>query len=71
VIGVVAGQVGTGPAFSGAAVAGLALIGIAFAVPAPAPAEAQGLRSAWPATRDPRVAVGMWLTMLAGLVAGR
>ena len=70
VIGVVAGQVGTGPAFSAAAVVGVALIGAAFAVSAPGPAEAQGLRSAWPAARDSHVAAGMWLTLLAGLAFG-
>jgi MFS family permease len=70
VIGVVASQVGTGPAFSAAAVVGVALIGTAFVVPAPGPAEAQGLRLAWPAARDPRVTVGMWLTLLAGLAFG-
>jgi MFS family permease len=43
---------------------------IAFLVPAPARAEPQGLSAAWPAVRDPRVGVGMWLTLLAGLAFG-
>jgi predicted MFS family arabinose efflux permease len=70
VLGAVAGQVGTGPAFSAAAVAGAILVVIAFAVQPPAAAPAQGLRAVWPALRDPFVAVGMWLTMLAGVGFG-
>ena len=70
VVGAVASQVGTGPAFSAAAVAGAVLIVTAFLVPAPPRTEPQGLRAAWPAIRDPRVGVGMWLTMLAGVAFG-
>ena len=70
VVGAVATQVGTGPAFSAAAVAGGALIVTAFLVPVPARAEPQGLRAAWPAVRDPRVGAGMWFTLLAGVAFG-
>jgi MFS family permease len=70
VIGAVANQVGTGPAFSAAAVAGAALIVTAFLVPTPASAAPQGLRAAWPVLRDPPVRAGMWLTMLAGIAFG-
>jgi MFS family permease len=70
VVGAVASQVGTGPAFSAAAVAGAVLIVTAFGVPAPPRAQPQGLRAAWPAIRDRRVAAGMWLTMLAGVAFG-
>ncbi len=70
VLGAVANQVGTGPAFSAAAVAGAILMVTAFTVQPPARAEAQGLRAAWPALRDPRVIAGMWLTMLAGIAFG-
>jgi MFS family permease len=70
VVGAVASQVGTGPAFSAAAVAGAVLIVTAFLVPAPARTEPQGLRAAWPAIRDPHVGTGMWLTMLAGIAFG-
>ena len=70
VLGVVADQVGTGPAFSAAAVAGVILMMTAFAVQPPSRSEGQGLRAAWPALRDPHVAVGMWLTMLAGISFG-
>jgi MFS family permease len=69
-VGTVADQVGTGPAFAGAAVAGAALMAVAFLVPAPHPSAPQGLRAAWPALRDRQVSTGMWLTMLAGLAFG-
>ena len=70
VVGAVANQVGTGPAFSAAAVAGAVLMVAAFGVPAPAKTVPQGLRAAWPVLRDPPVRVGMWLTMLAGIAFG-
>jgi MFS family permease len=70
VVGAVASQVGTGPAFSAAAVAGVALMVTAFLIPAPARAEPQRLSAAWPVIRDPRVGIGMWLTLLAGLAFG-
>ena len=70
VVGAVATQVGTGPAFSAAAVAGGVLMVIALLVPTPARAEPQGLRAAWPAIRDPHVGAGMWLTLLAGVAFG-
>lgn len=70
VVGAIGYQFGTGPAFSGAAVAGAALIATSFAVPAPQPTEPQGLRSAFGAVRDRQVATGLWLTMLPGLAFG-
>jgi MFS family permease len=70
VVGAVADQVGTGPAFSAAAVAGAVLVVIALLVPAPVGEAEQGLRAALPAVRDRDVATGMWLTMLAGLAFG-
>jgi MFS family permease len=70
VVGAVADEVGTGPAFGAAAVAGAALMVIAFVVPAPPGAVPQGLRAAWPAIQDRQVGTGMWLTMLAGLAFG-
>ena len=69
-VGIIAGRTGTGPAFTGAAVVGTALMVVAFAVPAPDRAEPQRLRAAWPAVRDREVGTGMWLTMLAGLAFG-
>jgi MFS family permease len=70
VVGAVASHVGTGPAFSAAAVAGVALMVASFAVPAPHEVEPQGLAAAWPALRNLRVSSGMWLTLLAGLSFG-
>ena len=70
VVGAVADQVGTGPAFSAAAVAGAVLVVVAFLAPAPAGEPEQGLRAALPAVGDRDVATGMWLTMLAGIAFG-
>src|SRR5262249_38670914 len=70
VVGAIGYQVGTGPAFSGAAGIRGALIASSFAVPAPQAAEPQGLRSAFGAMRDPQVATGLWLTMVPGLAFG-
>jgi MFS family permease len=70
VVGAAATQVGTGPVFAGAGVAGAALMVVAFLMPAPRDSVQQGLREAWPAVRDQRVGTGMWLTMLAGLAFG-
>jgi MFS family permease len=70
VVGAVASRVGTGPAFSAAAVAGGALMIASFAVPSPREVEPQGLSAAWPALRNLRVSAGMWLTTLAGLAFG-
>ena len=68
--GVIADQIGTGPTFAGAAVAGAGLMVLAFLVPGPHRSEPQGLRAAWPALRDSQVSTGMWLTVLAGLGLG-
>jgi MFS family permease len=71
VIGAVASRVGTGPAFSAAAVAGGVLMVAAFILPSPAEVdEPQGLSAAWPALRNPQVSAGMWLTALAGMAFG-
>jgi MFS family permease len=69
-VGTLASQVGTGPAFAGAAVAGTVLMAAAFVVPAPHASAPQGLRAAWPTMRDSQVLAGMWLTLLAGLGFG-
>jgi len=70
VVGAIADTIGTGPAFSSAAVAAGLLMAAAFAVPAPREAVPQGLREAFAAVRDRRLGVGLWLTMLAGLAFG-
>ena len=69
-VGVVANQVGTGPAFAGAAVAGAALIVVTFLMPPPRAEPPQSLRAAWPTLRDSQVSVGLWLTLLPGLSFG-
>lgn len=70
VVGWIASQVGAGPAFSAASVAGAVLMLAAFGVPAPRPSDPQGLRAAWPALGDRRVSMGMWLMALAGIAFG-
>jgi MFS family permease len=70
VVGAVANQVGTGPAFSAASVAGVVLMLATFAVPSPPAAQTQGLRAVWPALRDRRLGMGMWLMALAGIAFG-
>ena len=70
VIGAVAAAVGTRPAFGAAAVLGTILMVVAFFVPRPPPEPAQPLRATLPALRDRQVAMGMWLTTVAGLAFG-
>ena len=70
VVGAIANQVGTGPAFSAASVAGAVLMLAAFAVPSPHTADPQGLREVWPALRDRRLRAGLWLMALAGIAFG-
>jgi MFS family permease len=70
VVGWAANQLGTGPAFSAASVAGAALMLAAFAVPSPKPSGSQALREVLPALRDPRLATGLWLMALAGIAFG-
>jgi MFS family permease len=70
VVGWAAIQVGTGPAFSAASVAGVGLMLAAFAVPSPKPGGSQALREVLPALRDPRLVNGMWLMALAGIAFG-
>jgi MFS family permease len=70
VVGAVANEIGTGPAFSTAAVLGAALMLVAFMMPAPHQSIPQGLRDLLPAVRHREVAIGLWLTTLAGLAFG-
>jgi len=70
VVGAVASRVGTGPAFSAAAVAGGVLMITSFFVLSPRQEEPQRLRDARPALRDPQVVAGLWLTALAGMSFG-
>jgi MFS family permease len=70
VVGWVANQIGPGPAFSAASVAGAMLMAATFGVPSPADPDPQRLRDVFPALRDPRLATGMWLMALAGIAFG-
>jgi MFS family permease len=70
VVGAIASRVGTGPAFSAAAVGGGLLMIASFAVPKPHPTEPQGLSAAWPALRNANVSAGMWMTLVPGLAFG-
>jgi MFS family permease len=70
VVGAIADGIGTGPTFASAAVAGGVLMAAAFGVPAPRGAVPQGLREAFRAVGDRRLAIGLWLTMLAGMAFG-
>ena len=70
VVGWAANQVGTGPAFSAASVAGAALMLAAFAVPPPKATGSSTLREMLPALRDPRLLTGIWLMALAGIAFG-
>src|SRR6266699_2245101 len=70
VVGAVADQIGTGPAFSAAAVGGAILMIAAFAIAPPDHDEPQGLSAAFTALRDRDVATGLWLTALAGIAFG-
>jgi MFS family permease len=70
VVGAIGYEVGTGPAFASAAVAGGVLMVVAFAVPAPREAVPQRLREAFAAAADRKVGTGLWLTMLAGMAFG-
>jgi MFS family permease len=70
VVGAVADQIGTGPAFSAAAVIGAGLIAANFVMPAPEEAEPQGLLAAFTSIKDPQVAMGLWLTTIAGMAFG-
>jgi MFS family permease len=70
VVGAIADEIGTGPAFASAAVLAGVLMAAAFAVPAPREAVPQGLREAFAAMGDRRLATGLWLTVLAGLAFG-
>jgi len=70
VVGAIGYEIGTGPAFASAAVAGGVLMVVAFAVPAPREVVPQRLREAFAAAGDRKVGTGLWLTMLAGMAFG-
>lgn len=70
VVGAVADEVGTGPAFSAAAVFGTVLMVVAFRWSTTHASPPQGWREMWPALGDRRVRAGLWLTALAGMAFG-
>jgi MFS family permease len=70
VVGAIGDQIGTGPAFSAAAVIAGVLIVADFAMPAPQQSEPQGLSAAFASIRDRDVAMGLWLTTIAGIGFG-
>ena len=70
VVGAVADEVGTGLAFSAAAVLGALLVGAALFVPAPHRSSRQRLRAMLPALGNRHVLGGLWLTMLPGMAFG-
>lgn len=70
VVGAIADQIGTGPAFSAAAIIGGGLIAAGFAIPAPRKTEPQGLSAAFAAIGDRGIATGLWLTTIAGMAFG-
>lgn len=70
VLGAVGDRIGTGPAFSAAAVIGAILIVASFAMQSPEHSEPQGLAAAFASVKDPRVAMGLWLTAIAGMAFG-
>jgi MFS family permease len=70
VVGAVGSKIGTGPAFSAAAVAGALLMITSFFVRSPRRVASQRLRDVLPALRDPHVGAGLWLTALAGISFG-
>jgi MFS family permease len=70
VVGAVASETGTGPAFAAATFAGVCLMVASFRVATPLRGESQSLRSAMGALRDLGVSGGLWLTCLAGMSFG-
>jgi MFS family permease len=72
IVGAVANVVGTGPAFSAAAVLGVTLMVASSFLPAPvaSPEASDNPRTVLPALRDRRLLAGMWLMMLAGIAFG-
>jgi len=70
VVGAVADVVGTGVAFGAAAVLGVLLIFMTPKAVASNAVSGQGLRELWSAVQNWHVAIGLWLTMLAGMAFG-
>jgi predicted MFS family arabinose efflux permease len=70
VLGGAAHAFGRAAVFCGVAVAGLVLIAASLRIPGRRPGTMPRLRELAYAARDPKVALGMWLTTLPGLIFG-
>jgi MFS family permease len=70
VLGALAGAIGQEPVFGGVAVLGLAMMGWALRMRARQPGGDSRLRTMLASLRDRRVAAGMWLTTLPGVLFG-
>jgi predicted MFS family arabinose efflux permease len=70
VLGGAAHAFGRAAVFCGVAVAGLVLIAVSLRIPGRRPGTMPRLRELAFAARDPKVALGMWLTTLPGLLFG-
>lgn len=70
VLGGVGAILGTGPVFGGVGLVALAVAALALATEAPPPAVAQRTAELWRALRDRRLAGGLWLVALPGLLFG-
>ena len=69
-VGALADEIGTGPAFTTAAVAGGGLMIAAFLVPRPRESIPQGPRAMWSAIRNGGLVTGLWVITLAGMAFG-
>jgi MFS family permease len=70
IMGAMADEIGTGLAFSTAAIAGAALMVAAFLVPSRHEPQPQGPREMWAALNNGDVATGLWVITLAGMAFG-
>jgi len=70
VLGGVASYTGTGPAFGTVGALALVLAAAAWATPSAAPTDPQPLRMLFRALTRPKIRVGVWLTLLPGLLFG-
>jgi MFS family permease len=70
VLGAAAAAVGPEVVFSGVALAGFGLLAWALRTPARPPGPPPTIRTVLAALREPRIATGMWLVILVGLMFG-
>lgn len=70
VLGGLGSLLGTGPVFGAVGLVALAVAAAAAVTDAPGPSDAQRVSELWRALRDRRLAGGLWLVMLPGLLFG-